>query len=144
MKQPPVNVPSRFLISLLALILAGLASLTFLFYFQDTKNNTSQLWVEHTQDVLYRAEIILSTVLDNETGSRGYLLTGKREFLEPLLSSKKTIHNQLTGLKTLTTDNPLQQAHIDSLIRYTELRLLFSDSTIRAGADQNPRSAAQL
>ena len=94
MKPPAVDVSTRFLVFLFALILTGLASIIFLFYFQDKKNNTSQLWVEHTREVLFHAEVILATVIDNETGSRGYLLTGKREFLEPLLSFKKNNSQQ--------------------------------------------------
>jgi PAS domain S-box-containing protein len=144
MKRSVANVSTRFLIFLFALILTGLACLSFLFYFQDTKNNTSQLWLEHAQKVLYRAEVILATVIDNETGSRGYLLTGKREFLEPLLSSKKIIHNNLIELKKTTIDNPHQQAHIDSLVKYIELRLLFSDSTVLARSDRSLQSAIQL
>ncbi len=141
--QPPAGA-SRFFISIIALILGGLTSLAFLFYFQYTRNNTNQGWVEHTQEVLYRAETILVTVIDNETGSRGYLLTGDRRFLEPLLYSKEAIHDQIIDLKALTKDNSHQQARLDSLLAYSNRRFLFSDSTIEVRNDHSLQSAIQL
>ncbi len=40
-------------------------------------------WVEHTDRVISQANYTQKLLLDIDTGFRGYLLTGKPEFLEP-------------------------------------------------------------
>lgn len=40
-------------------------------------------WVTHTQEVLGLTEEVLRTMVDAETGQRGFLITGKENFLEP-------------------------------------------------------------
>ena len=50
--------------------------------------NTRQLredagWVAHTQEVLDLTGGVLRTLVDAETGQRGFLLAGKENFLEP-------------------------------------------------------------
>jgi CHASE3 domain sensor protein len=44
---------------------------------------TSVQWVSHTHEVLGQLEQVVSTLKDAETGQRGYLLTGKRPYLDP-------------------------------------------------------------
>lgn len=92
-------------------------------------NDTAKL-VSHTHEVLLQSEKLLSFIVDNETGSRGYLLSGEKSFLEPLLRSQKKIYFQLGRLKLLTTDNPIQQVRIDSLSFYVAKRIAFSSQTI--------------
>ena len=40
-------------------------------------------WETHTQDVLFEAEHVLAALEDAQTGQRGYLITTRRDFLEP-------------------------------------------------------------
>src|SRR6266849_5782265 len=44
---------------------------------------TNQM-VAHTYEVLASLEELLSLMKDAETGQRGYLLTGEREYLQPI------------------------------------------------------------
>ncbi|MEK7199166.1 MAG: CHASE3 domain-containing protein, partial [Bacteroidota bacterium] len=55
-------------------------------------NDTAKL-VAHTQEVLIHSGKLLSFAIDNESGLRGYLLTGQKVFLESLLKSQKEIHH---------------------------------------------------
>jgi len=52
------------------------------------------------------------SVVDLETGIRGYLLTGERRFLEPYLAALVTLGTQFADLEALTKDEPAQQARI--------------------------------
>ena len=50
------------------------------------------------------------SVIDLETGIRGYLLTGERRFLEPYLAALPTLGTQFADLEALTKDEPAQRA----------------------------------
>jgi PAS domain S-box-containing protein len=74
-----------------------------------------QYWVEHTREVIYRAERVVSLLKDLETGNRGYLLTRNKEFLEPYLLAKDSVGPAVERLRHLTRDNALQQHRLDTL-----------------------------
>jgi len=57
----------------------------------------------------------LSTLKDAETGQRGYLLTGREDYLEPFLSAKSELARELGALRALTSDNPAQRARLETL-----------------------------
>jgi len=64
--------------------------------------------VAHAREVECQIEILLSTVKDLETGSRGYLLAGTPSYLAPYEQAKATLTAQRTRLRSLVTDHPLQ------------------------------------
>ena len=92
-------------------------------------NNTAAS-IAHSQEILYQTTKILSTITDNETGSRGFILTGNPAFLEPLINAKSTIHQHIDALKELSYNDTGRQPFIDSLMFYAHTRIRFSDSTV--------------
>src|SRR5689334_19118726 len=79
--------------------------------------NTRQLledagWVAHTHEVLDMPSDVLRTLVDAETGQRGFLLTGKDNFLEPYDQALARLNQQMRMLKDKTQDNPRQQARL--------------------------------
>lgn len=64
--------------------------------------------VNHTHEVLEEMNIIIEDALNMETGMRGYLLSGKKEFLVPYKLSNKEIHEKIKFLTTKVDDNPSQ------------------------------------
>ena len=74
-------------------------------------------WVEHTGEVVAQLERVASALKDAETGQRGYLLTGKDEYLKPYVDASNGLDKELDRLVTLTADNPLQQARLAELRR---------------------------
>ena len=92
----------------------------------------------HTRDVLARIESLLSGLKDAETGQRGYLLTGRDEYLKPYNSAIQAIPGQLDDLRQLTVDTG-QQARIVSLrpliaAKLTELKETIDLRRTGAGA----------
>ena len=77
-------------------------------------NETDNL-TNHTLQVLLTIEKTLSSELSMGTGVRGFTLTGDNVFLESYNASKSTLDNEITSLKNLTQDNPVQQKNIDTL-----------------------------
>jgi CHASE3 domain sensor protein len=72
-------------------------------------------WVVHTLEVLAEQNDTLSLLKDAETGQRGYLLTGRGQYLEPYRDATARISGKLNHLKELTADNPRQQERFPDL-----------------------------
>ncbi|CAG35021.1 CHASE3 domain-containing protein [Desulfotalea psychrophila] len=64
--------------------------------------------VNHSHEVVEHAMDILAAAVDMETGMRGYLLSGKEDFLSPYTNGYKTFKNEVGDLTELVSDNPAQ------------------------------------
>ena len=139
-----IPTSSKLLAAASILILFVLCGLVFVFYKQGVQEKLKLNWVEHTEDILFRTTKILETVTDNETGSRGFVITGQSPFLEPLQQSKQFIQGQINVLAALINEDPGQRSRIDSLIYYMNERMRFSDSTVQLRKKSGLLAAAQL
>jgi signal transduction histidine kinase len=79
--------------------------------------------VKHTDEVRVAVARLRSTLIDAETGARGYLVTGDRTFLEPYDRARRDWPSDLQGLRSLTSDNPAQQARLAELERLIKERV---------------------
>lgn len=61
-------------------------------------------WVKHTHQVISNASTIEKLIVDMETGQRGFLITGKQEFLEPYETGKIQLFILLTETIELVSD----------------------------------------
>jgi len=98
------------LVTALLVLLVGGAS-----YYAVGRSTRAAEAVSHTDSVLIEREKLLSALKDAETGARGYVLTGDTAFLEPFTSAEAKVAETLRELRTLTDDNPRQQARLDTL-----------------------------
>jgi len=96
--------------SLLIVIAIGLVC--FLTLQQLLRSNQA---VSHSGQVMQKLEKVLSVMKDAETGQRGYLITGRANFLEPYNGAYNEALNLTGELETLTADNPQQQINIASV-----------------------------
>jgi signal transduction histidine kinase/ActR/RegA family two-component response regulator len=71
--------------------------------------------VQHTLNVQNTLETVLSTLKDAEVAQRGYLLTGKEQYLEPYNDALRLINPSLQSLQQLTLDNANQQRRLKAL-----------------------------
>jgi len=76
------------------------------------------LSVAHTHEVMQSIQEVLTLMTDAETGQRGFLVTGRDEYLEPYLRAKSRFPQALARLRGLTADNPAQRPRIDRLESY--------------------------
>lgn len=74
-------------------------------------------WVTHTHKVIGEGEAVLSSMIDMETGMRGYLIAGKEEFLEPYNKGQKVFQHNITDLKRLVNDNSAQVERLQEIER---------------------------
>lgn len=76
--------------------------------------------VEHTYQVMQEVETITAALKDAQAGTRGYLLTGDTVYLRPYSMATGLLPASLVRVQALTTDNPAQQARLDSLRQLVE------------------------
>jgi len=78
--------------------------------------------MDHTYNVLFNLEAILSTIKDAETGVRGYALTRDVNFLDPFINSKQISDSLYKQLLFQTKDNPVQNNRLLDLKSVMERR----------------------
>ncbi len=83
----------------------------------------SALWVAHTLQVRAELEATLASLLEAESGVRGYVVTGDTTYLTPFRSVRATLEASLADLRALTADNSSQQVRLDSLAKAISVRL---------------------
>ncbi len=93
-----------FLAAVGLLLLSGGAA-----WFSATSTTARFAQVDHTHRVLYQIESVLTDLLNMQSATRGYLLTGEERFLEPYHQGRARIETSLGRLETLITDHPAQQ-----------------------------------
>jgi signal transduction histidine kinase len=82
---------------------------------------------------------------DTAAGSRGYLLTGKQEFLDQYRQAHDLVSADIDLLSALTADNPAQQARMGTLRALSLQRLQHLDQVLReAQPGSVALSAAQI
>ena len=89
--------------------------------------------VVHTVNVQEKLSNLLLTVRRAESGQRGYLLTGRQQYLLDYRDAAPAVETNLAELRTLTSDNPergpvldqmdaLARAKMDELAKTVELK----------------------
>jgi PAS domain S-box-containing protein len=109
----------------LVIILVGVASL----YALHESANAADA-VQHSEEVRSVLERALTTVVNAETGQRGYLLTRDSDYLRPYTSARTEVEHELASIRELTADNPLQQRRIDSLALISDAKLVEMNATV--------------
>jgi signal transduction histidine kinase len=72
-------------------------------------------WRVHTTNVLETLHSSMDAMVDQETGVRGYLITGDERFLEPYHRGGNAYTAAIQKIRDLTADNPAQQSRLDEL-----------------------------
>ncbi|MGB0683573.1 MAG: CHASE3 domain-containing protein [Magnetovibrionaceae bacterium] len=87
---------------LLFLVVGGIVLSNYLSQEEDKR------WVAHTNHAIQASDAIIAAAVDMETGMRGYLLSGKEEFLDPYKSGNQHFFDLISELKKKVSDNPRQ------------------------------------
>ncbi|HCE91731.1 MAG TPA: chemotaxis protein, partial [Acidovorax sp.] len=72
-------------------------------------------WNNHTFKVLDAADGMLGSMVNMETGARGFLMAGEDRFLEPWNQGMSAFEKDWSEAKKLTADNPAQQKRLDEI-----------------------------
>jgi len=97
-------------ISVLILLISSTAS-----YLSIKSLLDSTEWVSHTQDVIYNLNRGTTVLTEAQTGMRGYLVTGKSDFLDQYDSAEGRANSYFEKVEKMTIDNPMQQNSLREL-----------------------------
>ncbi|MEK8087088.1 methyl-accepting chemotaxis protein [Aquabacterium sp. A3] len=105
----------------------------------DARLVRAEQWNTHTLKVMQHANHLLVSMLNMETGARGYLLAGEQAFLEPVRLGERQFEEQWQALKSLTADNPVQQERLQTMYEHEQafsgVVQDFTDQRQAAGGD---------
>lgn len=83
----------------------------------------SSALVDHTMSVRMAAADLLETLFEAQSGQRGYVLTGRAEYLEPYSRARSAAPERVERLRQLTSRNPAQRAIVAQVTELTTLKL---------------------
>src|SRR5262249_42011634 len=98
----------------------------------------------HTYQVLATLKDLTGEIGNAETGQRGYLLTGKEQYLEPHRVAVKAIDVKLQQLRALTADNAKQQYRIEQLTPLLDAKIKELQQTIDLRRDKGQQAALEV
>ena len=102
-------IVSILVIALTVLVLRNLGSLV-----------QADHWNDHTYKVLLQADEMLESMVNQETGVRGYLIGNNPAFLDPFYKGKAAFEDSYAQLRHLTADNPAQQQRLNSIRAFAD------------------------
>ena len=104
------NLPiARKLLIAFAAVILAMAATSSIVYQKLRFIEQSAGWTEHTYIVLETLDVTMAAMVDQETGLRGYLVSGEIKFLDPYRTGAQSYSAALQKVRELTSDNPAQQ-----------------------------------
>ncbi|MGI8510038.1 MAG: sensor histidine kinase [Gemmatimonadaceae bacterium] len=113
------------------------------YYFLD-QSRLAAASVDHTNEVRAQLERTLRTLVDAETGQRGYLLTSDTTYLDSYRGARVDVDRELATLRSLTADNPIQQRRLDTLALATDAKLVELNQTVTLAQSGSRDSALKV
>jgi CHASE3 domain sensor protein len=102
----------------------------------------SARWVAHTQEVRREISDLMAEVKDIETSVRGFVISGKENFLAPYSPASEQIEKTFGTLRSLTADNPEQQRRLDAIRPLLDHKVSVSKHYIELRRTQSGEVAA--
>jgi PAS domain S-box-containing protein len=103
----------------------------------------SDFWVAHTREVISAAQQSFADLKDAESAQRAYIITGQDEYLKSYQAAAAQVPSDLSNLKRLTADNPVQQERLGLLEPMVTRRLAQLEERIRFRRESGFRAAQQ-
>src|SRR6185436_12644920 len=100
--------------------------------------------VTHTHTVTTELAELLSTLVDAETGQRGFVITGEERYLQPYQSAVSRVQPHIDRVAGLTADNGEQQTDIARIRTLAAEKLAELAESIRVRRDTGFAAAEQL
>jgi PAS domain S-box-containing protein len=79
--------------------------------------------VAQTNEVKMQLRALLASLIDAETGERGYIITGNDSYLEPYTRGVTATAPEIERVRQLTADNREQQIDLDRVAADTQVKL---------------------
>ncbi|MEO7041445.1 MAG: CHASE3 domain-containing protein, partial [Gemmatimonadaceae bacterium] len=109
----------------LVILLVGVASLYALL-----ESGKAADAVQHSESVRVQLDRAMATIVDAETGQRGYILTQDTSYLAPYNSARTDLDHELATIRELSVNNSIRRARIDSLSLVVDAKLVEMNETV--------------
>jgi methyl-accepting chemotaxis protein WspA len=96
-------------------IVAIIVALLSVAYANFTSLSTAAGWDRHTLQVLLEANRIETALLQIQTSTRGFMLTGEESLTTTIAAEEQAVQRHLAAARRLTADNPGQQQRLQQL-----------------------------
>ncbi|BAQ47628.1 MULTISPECIES: CHASE3 domain-containing protein [Methylobacterium] len=101
-------------------------------------------WSQHSYRVLAVAKDLAIALRDAERGQRGYLITGRDDYLGPYNAARDRLGLLQGELQKLTADNPAQQERVRALAPAVQHKLEELAQTVQARRDGGFETALRI
>src|ERR1044071_869701 len=124
---------------------------------QNEASEDAKKWLSHTYEVIGHMGLLFRKLKYAEVGHRGFILTGTADYLEPYYAALKdgatvetgqrslqphrSIHQELVLMRTLTSDNPVQQSNLDEMDETVTQLLAYLGTSIQDRKKQGAKSS---
>ncbi|WP_035606134.1 response regulator [Haloferula sp. BvORR071] len=144
--RQPVSAPRKAVSNLPLYIGFAAGLIFFLLSGLNTYRNTQSLrenarLVARTHDVIGSLEVLLSQLKDAETGQRGYLITGKDDYLQPYHTALSGITVELDRTRDFTKDSAIQKDLLRQVEAQIAAKLSEMDEAIKLRRDRGFEAA---
>jgi PAS domain S-box-containing protein len=113
-------------------------------YLSVIASNESTRWTQHTHEVLEHIAGLRSAQESVDGGYRDFALTGDEAFLQSTRTNITRLHQELSTLSALTTDNPAQQHRLGILAGLVPQTILRGDTVVRSPPTDDRKPAADV
>lgn len=100
-------------------------------------------WLDHSRQVRKGTADLGSFLKDAETGQRGYLITGRENFLEPYNNALANIENSFNSVRKLTADDAEQQRRLEAMRPLIDAKMAELKNIIETRRAKSFEAAAQ-
>jgi len=131
--------PSRLLVPAFLIFAALVVAMNAWLGFRAIQSlHDSEFAVARTWQTINQVESIMSSAKDAETGSRGFLITGEDQYLEPYKTARQQLPEELDRFAGLTADSSFDTRQLTELKAVLEqrLNLLQQGIDLRRGNDR--------
>lgn len=90
----------------------------------------AQQYVNHTNQVLVESQTALISLLNAETGVRGYFIGKQDIFLGPYNEALTSVKPTIAKLEKLVQDNPIQVKRVEQLTQISQYRMSLLQGTV--------------
>lgn len=126
---PPKMAVSLLLAALAALALVGINEAGY------RQSSRALADINEAQQVRGTLNQILQSMLDAETGQRGYLLTGEASYRQPYDMAVKQVDGHLANLRRLYADRPTELTQMAELSKHVLRKIAEMDMSVRLRQD---------
>jgi methyl-accepting chemotaxis protein WspA len=122
-------------------IVAIILCLLILAYNNFARLSAANLWNRHTLEVLRELDTIATSVLQIQSSTRGYLLTGNENLVTPIRNEYATARAHVKRAQAITTDNAQQQ---DRLRRLDTLLVTWMEQVVTPQIERRRTAGATM